>query len=269
MPEAVDFILHSLAKGHEDSGRSVTRLPGRPSNEAQAGELEAGRLWVAEKYGLEGVYNRLYESLFAPARVDWERVNILDVGAGPVSIFEHVAPAGADIVAYDSLAEEYNKLVPYKKFHITSTIPPARYRLITILNCLDHMDDPREFLAHIAPHLHEDGEVWIFCNVDQPYLPDLHPQDFRFWQLVHLTGQFFDIARCGLVREGRLFPYAWWAVCRPRSASIGRRLMGMLVRGAFNLKCAAQYGWFHGVRAAIKSVKIVGLRRFLPRELQF
>lgn len=247
----------------------VTRLPGRPSHEAQTGELEAARRWVAEEYKPEGERNLLYDRLFAPAQVDWQRVSILDVGAGPVSIFEHVAPAGAAIVAYDSLAEEYNKLLSRKKFPITSTIPPARYRLITILNCLDHMDDPQELLAHIAPHLHEDGEVWIFCNVDQPYQPDLHPQDFRFWQLIDLTGRFFDIARCGLVREGRLFPYAWWAVCRPRSTSAGRRLVEMLRRAAFNLKCAAQYGWFHGVRAVIKSVKIVGLRRFLPRELQF
>ena len=247
----------------------VTHLPGRPSHESQTGELEAARRWVAAEYKPEGERNPLYDRLFALEQVDWQRVNILDVGAGPVSIFEHIAPPGAAIVAYDSLAEEYNKLVPRKKFPITTTIPPAHYRLIAILNCLDHMDDPQELLAYVAPHLHEDGEVWIFCNVDQPYQPDLHPQKFHFWHLIDLTGRFFDIARCGLVREGRLFPYAWWAVCRPPSTSAGRRLVEMLRRGAFNLKCGTQYGWFYGVRAVVKSVKILGLRRFLPRDLRF
>jgi SAM-dependent methyltransferase len=192
---------------------------------------------------------------------------VLDVGAGPVSIFEHVAPASADVTAHDTLAEEYNTLVAGKQFPIVSIIPDRRFDIVALLNCLDHMDAPAELLAHVAPRLAPDGAAWVYCNVDQPYDPALHPQDFRFWQLIALVGGHFDIERCGLTREGRLFPYAWWAICRARRP--GGSLRRLRRRWWFTAQCGAQYAWFHTVRAGIKLVKLAGGRGLLPEELRF
>lgn len=245
---------------------TVPDFPGRPGDTAQRGEFEAAREWVQSAYEPEGERNPIYDRLFNPAGVTWTSTSVLDVGAGPVSIFEHVAPPTADVIAYDSLAAEYNGLVPHKKFPITATIPDRAFDLVAILNCLDHMDDPDELLAHVVPYLHDRGTAWIYCNIDQPYDPRLHPQDFRFWQIIALVGRHLDIDRCGLVREGHLFPYAWWAICRPRR----RRPATRLFRHArFNVVCAAQYTWFYAVRAAVKAVKILGGRPLLPKELRF
>ena len=239
--------------------------PGRPSNASQQGEFEAARRWV-EEFPPEAERNPIYDRLFAPASLSWHRLRVLDVGAGPISIFENVAPASADVVAYDTLAERYNTLTPNKKFPIVSALPDRQFTLISILNCLDHMDEPRELLDHVAPRLASDGAVWIYCNVDQPFDPTLHPQDFRFWQLVLLVGRYFDIERCGLVREGPLFPYGWLAICGARRRTPPARALAGI---RFTLRCAAQYGWFGAVRAAVKALKLIGGRRLLPPELRF
>jgi hypothetical protein len=81
-----------------------------------------------------------------------------------------------------------------------------------------------------------------------------------------LVRRFFDIERCGLVREGRLFPYAWWAICRPRTRRTIARAAADTVHVAV---CAAHFARFHGLRAIIKTMKLAGLRRVLPHDLQF
>ena len=241
-------------------------LPGRPSAASQEGEFESARQWVARQYKPEAERNPIYDRLFDPAQLDWTATNVLDVGAGPISYFDHIAPPEADVVAYDTLADEYNPLIPDKNIAIVAAIPQRRFTLLTILNCLDHMDAPRELLVHVAPYLGPRGQVWVYCNVGQPYDPTLHPQDFSAGDLITLVGEFFDIERCGLVREGRLFPYAWWAICRPR----GRGAVGRAVaHGLHRAVCAAQFARFHGVRAVIKGIKLAGLRGVLPKELRF
>lgn len=240
--------------------------PGRPSATSQQGELESAREWVRREYTPEAERNPIYDRLFHPERLDWATNSVLDVGAGPISYFDHFAPRGADVVAYDTLADGYNSLIPSKKFPIVAVIPPRRFRLLTILNCLDHMDAPRELLAHVEAHLDACGQVWVYCNVGQPYDPALHPQNFSSGDLIDLVGEFFDIERCGLIREGRLFPYAWWAIGRPRRrGSVGRAVAGLFHR----LRCGAQFARFHGTRAVVKGTKLIGLRRLLPTELQF
>jgi hypothetical protein len=240
--------------------------PGRPSVESQRGELESARSWVTRDYAPEAERNPIYDRLFHPEALDWTTTTVLDVGAGPISYFDRIVPAGADVVAYDTLADEYNPLIPDKKIPIVASIPPRPFKLVAILNCLDHMDAPGELLAHVAPHLDPSGRVWVYCNVGQPYDPALHPQNFSSRDLIDLVGTFFDVERCGLIREGRLFPYAWWAICRPRTrGAIGRAVSHTLHQAV----CAAQFARFHGVRAVIKGMKLIGLRRVLPKELQF
>ena len=210
-------------------------------------------------------HHGLYEDLFHPATIDWSRTSILDVGSGPLSMFEEFAPAQADITPVDPLGEGYNQLVPVKKFPIQVSMPDRQYGLVACLNCLDHMDAPEQLVEHMAPRLAPGGTAWFYCNIGQPYDPILHPQNFRFWDLIFMIGRHFEIERCGLVREMRLFPYAWWAVCRSRpseGSSATRQALHLAV-------CAVTFARFHHLRALVKGAKLIGLRRFLEPELRF
>ena len=101
---------------------------GQPSQISQAGELEAAHEWAHRVYdgSLGGV--PLYDELFPIRTLDYSRTKVLDVGAGPISVFEPIAPEGAAIVPYDTLAREYNKLLPHKKFAIRDSLPDGRFR---------------------------------------------------------------------------------------------------------------------------------------------
>jgi len=242
------------------------RQPGRPSTTSQAGEFESARLWASRRQHDETDHHALYARLFRPARLAWDATSVLDVGSGPLSVFEEFAPDGANVVPYDTLGERYNALVPTKRFPIVTAMPEGPFRLVALLNCLDHMDAPAELLAHVAPRVAPDGRVWIYCNINQPFDPALHPQDFRFWHLIVLVGRVFDIEQCGLVREGRLFPYAWWAICQPRTAASPWRP----VRQAWHVAvCGLAFARFNAIRAGVKGVKMAGFRRILPRDLRF
>ena len=208
----------------------------------------------------------VYERLFRMSALDYSALRVLDVGSGPMSAFEPVAPAGADITPFDTLAAEYNRAAPNKKFPIRDQIPRGRYSLVTLLNCLDHMDAPEELVDEVALLITDDGELWVYCNIDQPFDPKLHPQDFGAGDLIRLVERRFRIKRCGLVREGRLFPYAWWAVCAPLAGAKPQRVAR---RVFWTARCAITYARFHATRAVIKGIKLIGLRPLLPKELRF
>ena len=238
---------------------------GRPSSQSQAAELS---FWAEGGLSHWDLHLPLYRRVFPLDHLDFSSLSILDVGSGPISVFEAVAPPSSDVVAYDTLAPDYNRIAATKKFHVVSTIPPRRFRLITLFNCLDHMDAPDELLRELTGRLDAGGQMWIYCHVDRPFDPESHPQKFRFWQLISLVGRHYEIDGCGLLREGRLSPYAWWAVCRPRRSG-QQRLTAAARNAIFNVRCGAQYARFHGVRAAIKLLKLAGLRRVLPPDLRF
>ena len=239
---------------------------GRPGPKSQKGELESAIRWLRTIEGTAWEPVDIYERLFRPRALDYSTVRILDVGSGPLSVFEPVAPPTADITPYDTLAADYNRAAPNKKFPIRGEMPSGRYPLVTMLNCLDHMDAPEELVDEVAQHITSHGELWVYCNIDQPFDPELHPQDFSASDLIHLVERRFRIKRCGLVREGRLFPYAWWAICAPRADND----RGGSVRRTFWIaRCAVTYARFHLIRGIVKGTKLVGLRRMLPEELRF
>jgi hypothetical protein len=208
-----------------------------------------------------------YRRLFPFDRIDYAKTNILDVGSGPMSVFEALAPADARVIPYDTLAAQYNTLLPQKRFTTVDYLTAGPYGLITLFNCLDHMDRPAELLDRLSSLLDGDGEVWICCHINRPYDAEAHPQDFRFWQLIGITDTTFRLRRCGLARDGVLFPYVWWGV-------LGRRTQPMSFydwprRTAFVSWCALQFAQFHTKRAVIKLVKIIGLRGLLPQPFRF
>jgi SAM-dependent methyltransferase len=159
----------------------------------------------------------LYERLFHLSAIDYAHAHILDVGSGPMSIFEPIAPAGAHVTAYDSLAEEYNRVAPGNRFKVQADLPDAQFSLITILNCLDHMLAPDELVAALRSRLAPQGEVWIFCNIGQPYDPKLHPQNSSIQDLAR--------PRRGLVSDQTMWP-------RSRRTPVSVRLVGRLRAGA-------------------------------------
>jgi SAM-dependent methyltransferase len=206
-----------------------------------------------------------YQRLFPFRQIDFASCRVLDVGSGPISVFERVAPAGAQVTAYDTLATDYNRIAPDKKFRVMDTLDDGSFDLITLFNMLDHMDDPASLLAFLAPRLDERGRIWIFVHIDRPFSENEHPQKFRFWKLPPFLQQFFGIENAGLAREGN-FVYGWWGILRKRRDGAVTRLVKTVY---FTAKAALFYGWFHGRRAYAKLMKVAGLRAMLPKELQF
>ena len=82
-----------------------------------------------------------------------------------------------------------------------------------------------------------------------------------------MTDGMFQLRRCGLTREGPLFPYVWWGICSSRSRRPG--VLDWPGRVFFVVSCGVQFARFHLVRAVIKAMKLVGLRRLLPPVLRF
>lgn len=236
-------------------------LAGQHRPETQAKELE---YW--EKHGGVTEFDRhlsSYQKVFPFDSLDYSKHRILDVGSGPISIFENLAPNNAMVVPYDTLAAEYNRIAPVKKFKVIDEIPAARFDLITLFNMLDHMDEPAELLGLLRNYLAPQGRVWVFVHLDRPFSPEEHPQCFRLWQVNPLLSKFFLIESCGLIQEGN-FVCAWWGIMRENNDSRAK-----LLSTAFMPKIFVQYSLFWGRRAAIKWMKVVGLRKMLPSHLRY
>ena len=241
----------------------VPMPPGQPKGETQRVELAYWSSHV-DKWNQ---HLPTYRRIFPFANINYATTKVLDVGSGPVSVFEEVAPKDAVITPYDTLAIEYNRLTTHKRFPVVPYLQDERYGLITLFNCLDHMDRPAELLERLSQHLEPDGIVWICCHINRPFEPDAHPQDFRFWQLIATVDRIFRLQRCGLARDGILFPYVWWGICGLRTRH--SPFIDLWRRTLFTSWCALHFARFHGVRALVKSMKMVGLRPFLPPVLRF
>ena len=164
-----------------------------------------------------------------------------------------MAPPSARITAYDTLAAEYNRIAPGKQYPITDTLPEHRYDLVTLFNCLDHMNDPGELLRALRTRLSSHGQLWIWCHIDQPFSPEEHPQDFRFWHLVSLVHGHFDILKCGLTRDGKLYPYVWWCIAGVRREAPVRAVW----KAYHTMRCAITFARFHARRALVKAGRIM------------
>jgi SAM-dependent methyltransferase len=238
--------------------------PGRPHADSQSRELH----YWEHSGGVAhfDLHLRYYQRVFPFTAVPFNSARVLDVGAGAVSVWERMAPASASIVPFDPLADDFNRIAPDKKFPIRSELPAGPFDLISIFNCLDHMDAPSELLAALRPRLAPGGRLWIYVHIDRPFDPDEHPQLFRFWHPARLVSEHFRIERCGLSRETLVYPYAWWGICSPKR---GGAVAAGLRTAAWTVVCGAYYARFHATRAAIKALKLLGLRRLLPPPYRF
>jgi SAM-dependent methyltransferase len=229
--------------------------PGAPPADAQRGEL---KYWVDRGLQEWALHLPFYRRVFALDRIDYDSTAILDVGSGPISVFEALAPSSARLTPYDSLAEDYNRIAPSKKFPVTGTLPDRQFDLITMFNCLDHMADPAQLLEALESRLcPQTGRLWIYVHIDRPFSPVEHPQDFRFWDVIALVQRRYDLMASGLTREGDLYPYAWWGVAKSRERGVLRRTISTL---GWNMSCAAAYARFHGRRGTRKALRVIGTK---------
>src|SRR5579864_8496526 len=220
----------------------MASLAGKPNALSQAGELE---YWKTSGIFLPNVHVTHYLKLFPFDSIDYS-APILDIGSGPVSVFESLAPPHADIVPADTLAEEYNRLVTDKRFAVVARIPDRQFPLITLFNMLDHMDDPAALLRQVARHA--SGEVWIYVHLDRPFDPHEHPQKFRAWSIARFIGSQLCIERCGLHAETPWL-HGFWAVCRTGRDSRFRS-------GCLSASLTAQYLGLYLARAKRKLLRM-------------
>ena len=89
-----------------------TLPPGQPQPDNQAVELE---FWK-EHLSHWDLHIEAYARALPLDAIDFAHTSILDVGSGPISVFEKMAPKGAIVVAYDSLAEDTPGLLPPRVF---------------------------------------------------------------------------------------------------------------------------------------------------------
>src|SRR5882757_7397636 len=146
------------------SVREQALPPGSPRPENQAAELS---FWESH-LSHWNIHLPAYIRALPFDSIDYARTTILDVGSGPISIFEKMAPQGARVTGYDTLADDYNRIATDKRFPIVGTLPAERFGLITSFNCLDHMDRPDELLATLAPLLERGGHLWIYVHIGRP-----------------------------------------------------------------------------------------------------
>jgi hypothetical protein len=236
---------------------------GRPTSASQAAELG---YWERNRLEHWNQDWRRYLEFFPFHEINWTTHHVLDVGSGPVSILEYVAPPGARVSAFDALAEDYNRLFPDKRVAIVDSLPVGPFDRILMLNMLDHMADPEELLLEIRKRLSADGEIWLHVHVERPYPSDEHPQHFQFWQLNLLLSRYFQLRRVRLFRDGPVWPYAWCAVCGPRRGGALERAFAIAWA---DVVCAVARVWFLIFRTAVRATKKLGLRRILPAHLRF
>lgn len=204
-----------------------------------------------------------YENIFPMDELDYGKEAILDVGSGAMSVFEKIAPKDADIIPFDILADDYNRIAPDKKFQIQNNIPgQSSFSLITLFNMLDHVDDPEDLLGFVASHIRNDGRIWIAVHIGQPHGALGHPQNFSCRSVSRLVTKFFSIQSCGVIREGIPIPYLWFAVLKPKNMPGQNRFMGELL-------VSIKYYRLQAVRILIKALKLIGLRRMVPKDWQF
>ncbi len=113
--------------------------PGAPPEDAQWGEL---KYWIDRGLQEWALHLPFYRRVFALEQINYDWIDVLDVGSWPISVFEALAPSSARVTPYDTLATDYNRIAPSKKFPVTGTLPDRQFDLITIFNCLDHMSTP-------------------------------------------------------------------------------------------------------------------------------
>lgn len=232
-------------------------VPGNPSELSQSAELA---YWQSHGLSDWKGFGARYLAVFPFDALDYTSQSILDIGSGPVSVFEALAPAGADVVACDALADAYNDLVPDKKFLICREMPSRAFDRITMLNMLDHMEDPDGFLRQVATRLSRDGEAWILCHINRPYGAAEHPQNFRFWHLTRMIQRHFDIRHAWLVNDGgaMLWPYAWCGRCVPQAANrFARSIVGLRT----NASCLSTLAYYYARRFFRKAIRSIGMRR--------
>lgn len=235
-------------------------FPGKTDRESKNFELN---YWISKGVHSHELHLETYRRGFPLNQIKYNKEAILDVGSGAISIFENIAPLNAGITPFDILAEEYNKIIPDKKFQIKCELPEDdTYSLITIFNMIDHVSDPEDLLCFLQRRLREGGKIWLAVHLYRPHGIKGHPQKFTCKSIVDLLGKYFSIESVTIIREGVPIPYMWCGILSHKNAELNMRWRAVL-------KGYVQYLWFQVPRVHAKFMKIIGLRFLLPQRWRF
>jgi 2-polyprenyl-3-methyl-5-hydroxy-6-metoxy-1,4-benzoquinol methylase len=129
---------------------------------------------------------------------------IADVGCAAGSFLDHVAGLAAETIAvepcigyHESLRARGYSVFPYAADAATSL--GRRVDIATSFSCIEHVRDPRSFLAEIGTMLKPTGQLLVSTPNRADILMDLLPNDYPsfFYRSVHRW--YFDVtsfARC-------------------------------------------------------------------------
>ena len=132
---------------------------------------------------------------------------VADIGCAGGSFLDHVAGVAKEIVAVEP-SGNYHEGLAARGFHVYPYVSdvPAKYEgsvnFATSLQVIEHVENPRQFLADIRPLLAENGLLLVSTPNRRDILMDLLPDNFPsfFYRVVHRW--YFDapsLARCAKV----------------------------------------------------------------------
>jgi SAM-dependent methyltransferase len=124
-----------------------------------------------------------------------EKIEVLDVGSGPLSMLALGARQGNyGLTCVDPLADEYMALlgkygheppwplVRCRGEELTGNFPDSSFHLVWSSNALDHTQNPREVMRNVSKLLKPDGlaiiQVWE-CEGSAQNWSGLHQHDFK------------------------------------------------------------------------------------------
>ena len=183
---AKDFVTGFLRFGgilNKEKENKITRSAKDVWNEGLAHELHFWDWWFRTK-GLiwpEGYIDRLNPNQPLQQRIEniiqkipRENINILDVGAGPLTLFgKRSVNRNIKITAVDPLADEYNALL--KKYKVKPVVVTQKAEAETLLevfaentfdvvhaqNCIDHCYDPLLAIKQMIAVAKEGGTILL------------------------------------------------------------------------------------------------------------
>lgn len=176
-------------------GCGVERLDEAACPDEAFYETPAYRQRLQEELSKEGHYDVADELQIFAEQAMWpvslRGKTVADVGCAGGSFLDHVSGRIGRAIAvepcsiyHDSLRERGYEVLPYAA---AGTALKGQVHLATSFQVIEHVSNPRQFLADIRPLLAVDGELLLSTPNRNDILMDILPEDFPsfFYRVVH------------------------------------------------------------------------------------